>query len=108
MGQSVSVQQNINQSIQIKFKEDVFGPEEQKIPTSYLTFILKEKKIVNAVSSFSSSFEKKRKHYEGSCSVFFSTIEANVVTSLCAAYRPSTSERDHYFNFPHHFSRGKV
>ena len=71
MGQSVSVQQNINQSIQIKFKEDVFGPEEQKIPTSYLTFILKEKKIVNAVSSFSSSFEKKRKHYEGSCSVFF-------------------------------------
>ena len=44
MGQSVSVQQNINQSIQIGFKEDVFGPEEQKNPDKLLNIYSEREK----------------------------------------------------------------
>ena len=48
-----------------------FWSRRAKNPDKLLNIHTEREKIVNAVSSFSSSFEKKRKHYEGSCSVFF-------------------------------------
>ena len=77
----------------------------KKIPTSYLTFILNEKKIVNVVSSFSSSFEKKRKHYEGSCSVFFLNNRSKCCYfTLCCVSAFNSGERSLFQLFTSFFT----